>query len=107
MNHRPGIRCIIERKPWLDSYDVRMGDGGPSAYHAESVGEDGYIVYRTTNDPSTDVPPFLRLSRSELEALAKAILAEERPEDATVDALKDARGVRDRLLSMLEARGIR
>lgn len=106
MNRSPGIRCVIERKPWLDGYDVWLGDPGPRSYIAESVGPDGYIVYRES-DPAVVTEPFLRLTHSELEALSKAILATERPEDATLDALKDARAVRDRLLSMLEARGIR
>ena len=106
MNRSPGIRAFIERKPWLDSYDVWLGDPGPRSYIAEKVGEDGHIVYRET-DPGAVQEPFLRLTHSELEALAKAILETERPEDATLDALKDARSVRDRLLTMLEAQGIR
>lgn len=82
---------MIVRHPWSRDYEILMGG-------------DGRIVYDEEHAVGTEMPTLLRLTREEFEALARAILEEERPEDATLDALKDARVVRDRLLSMLERR---
>lgn len=104
--YHPGIRAAVIRQPWLDSFEIIMGGGGPNSYRAVGIGDDGRIIYETHGE-GAQAEPFLRLDRNELEALARAILEEERPEDATVAALKDARSTRDRLLAMLEKRGIR
>jgi hypothetical protein len=102
MIHDPGVRAVLIREPWNLDYQLLVGG---SRFRAKGI-ENGRIVYEEC-DEAVQHDPILVLSREELEAIAKAILAEERPEDATVDALKDARTTRDRLLAMLEQRGIR
>ena len=101
-----GLRAVLVREPWLDHYRLYLGGTGANHFMAERV-EDGRIVYKQIARDEYESSPLLTLSQDEVDALAKALLSESRPEDATLDALKDARSVRDRLLSMMEARGIR
>jgi hypothetical protein len=103
--HAPGLRAVVVNEPWQDSYGVILGSTGHRPFLAESV-EGGRIVYKDIPD-GVDAKPFLTLSRSELDALSRALLADARPEDATLDALKDSRVTRDRLLALIEQRGLR
>lgn len=100
-----GLRAVLHREPWLDSYELYLGGRGAHPFMATRI-ENCRIVYETQDEAAVN-EPLLRLSQDEVDALAKCLLAEARPEDATLDALKDARAVRDRLLAMLEQRGIR
>ena len=102
MLRNPGVRAVVIREPWRDGYQLIVGG---SYFRATGVA-DGRIVYEEC-DEMAQHDPVLNLSREEFEAIARAILADERPEDATLAALKDARGTRDRLLAMLEKRGVR
>lgn len=98
-------RVFIDSVPWRDSVDVRIAvKAGRVTQYAKGI-EDAMgqprIVWATTED-GAEVPVFLSLQRDVLEALAKALGEFVPAVDATVEALKDARGVRDRLLVLVE-----
>lgn len=65
--------------------------------------EQGWIRpdFETTPD-NVQVEPSLHLPRQVVEALVEKATGKLRPSDATLDALTDAREVRDRLLTLVE-----
>lgn len=100
------LRAFLTHEPWNDRYELRISSVAGRYTHAAVRVESGRIVYEETDEGAT-VDPVLVLCEAEIVALSNALFADLKPENATLDALKDARSVRDRLLSMLEARGIR
>jgi hypothetical protein len=80
---------------------VFLFERGPDRYF--TVGEDGYLVAHEYRPEATnEARPALILEREILEVLLRASAEKVPPSDATVDALKDTRAVRDRLLAMVE-----
>ncbi len=112
MNSPSRIKAWIEREPWMDRYSLYLGipdavgDHHATGFEPSLSGSSTVIRYEK-RDEGTRIEPLLTFTPAEYEAISRAFLADERPEDATRDALKDARTVRDRLLGMMEARGIR
>lgn len=66
------------------------------------VGEDGHLLMRNIEDGAALPAPSFILPGQALEALVREATKVLPPSDATVDALKDAREMRDRLLAMVE-----
>lgn len=62
----------------------------------------GEVILQTFEDMSVQPPPSFILPEDALKALVAAASDVLPPSDATVDALKDARVVRDRLLTLVE-----
>lgn len=96
---------FIDSQPWRDSVDIRIAvRAGRLTQYAKGIEEafgQPQIVWDTTEETG-DIPVFLTLRRDVLEALAKALGEFVPATDATVEALKDARTTRDRLLTLIE-----
>ena len=99
------MRAWFTREPWEDHYAVRLAaDFERGVYaHATGVDESGHIVFTEKGSPSGQiVEPFLYLRYDVMEAFGKALSQITQSSDQTLDALKDTREVRDRLLVLVE-----
>lgn len=96
------MKAQIEWAWAMDAMHVFLYDRGPySAFY--TVGEEGRLVrHEWVAEGPEPMEPALVLGRDALEAIVQAASEKMPPQDATVDALKDARGVRDRLLALVE-----
>jgi hypothetical protein len=98
------IGVWIDSKPWQPYVELRIAVRmGRVTQAATGVTEAGEIVW-TAQDEMAEIPPLLVLSRDVLEELAKELGNYVPATDVTTEALRDARTVRDRLLSLVEAR---
>jgi hypothetical protein len=99
------MRAYIYRQFRRLGYEIILVDDGRGQTRQSALGidDDGNIVYGPAV-VGAEIPVFIRLRDEELQALAKAFLEEAHPEDATIEALKDTRAIRDRLLALIEAR---
>lgn len=82
------------------SMHVFLFDRHPDRYF--TIGEDGRLVPHEVDFNSDNAKPALVLSAEALDELLRAAAEKRPPQDATVDALNDARKVRDRLLTLIE-----
>jgi hypothetical protein len=96
------VKAHIEWAWATNSLHVFLFDRGPySAYY--TVGDEGRLERHEWTEQSTEpMQPALVLPREALEAIVAAASEKLPPQDATVDALKDARSTRDRLLALVE-----
>lgn len=96
------MRCHIERDWSRDAVKVWLYQPGRDM-NAQVIGiaDDGYLTMQNF-EPGQDAPPSFILPTEALEALVKAGSDVLPPSDATVDALQDARAVRDQALGMVE-----
>jgi hypothetical protein len=96
------VKVWIERRAGFLPYEVCIGSqAGKWVQYAAGVNEDGSIRWET-QDWDKEVPVFLSLEPTVLEALARAIGDVTQTSDATRDHLSDARATRDRLLALVE-----
>lgn len=85
-------------------YDVFFFDSFPPVIYQL---RDGQWVAEPRDERASDVEPSLTLKREMLEEFVRAAAGHVHAEDATVKHLDDATATRDRLLSMIEKRGLR
>lgn len=96
------MKVFIESHDWRERVDIRIGDRyGKNIQYAHSLTPEGDIVWKTTSENS-EMPVFLSANREVLQALAEALGTFIPGNDQTVEALKDARTTRDRLLTLVE-----
>lgn len=96
------MRALVIGRPEVACFDIYLyyetGGGGRVAY---SIGGDGQRMI-TNVGGGEEMPRFLRLGDTEMEAIGRALL-DEMPADAGMTAaLVDTRAVRDRLLTLIE-----
>lgn len=99
------MRFTVERNPARDTYDIYAledRDGKRFAHHFK----DGQ-PWVSEVTPGSEVPLYIRLDVDAAQAVTKAVLGKDpvllRNElDRADDATKDAREVRDRLLTIVE-----
>jgi hypothetical protein len=96
------VKAHIEWAWATNSLHVFLFDRPPySAYY--TVGDEGRLERHEWAPEGPDTAePALVLPREALEAIVAAASEKLPPQDATVDALKDARSTRDRLLALVE-----
>jgi hypothetical protein len=96
------MKAHVEWAWAMDAMHVFLYDRAPySAYY--TVGEDSRLVRHEWSEGSPEpMQPALLLPRQALDAIVAAGSEKLPPHDATVDALKDARVTRDRLLALVE-----
>jgi hypothetical protein len=100
------MRIHIESRFVTNDVDVFLFDrfGGKSfiyRWHGESWEREEY------DEAGRELAPSLTLPRDALEELVRAAEGHVHAQDATVRHLDDATATRDRLLTMVEKRGIR
>ena len=100
------VKAWLEAHPWLDCFTLRLVSDAGGRYYAATEIVDGSFKYEPVEEGAM-VEPVLKLGAGEIDALLEALKQHAKPVDATVDALRDTREVRDRLLSMIEKRGLR
>ena len=100
-------RAWLTNEPWRDSFDLRIVvDHGPGHVFA-ATGLDRYsdgtavLKYEKVDD-NAQIDPVLTLRGGEIDALLDALKEHAKPVDATVDALRDTREVRDKLLALVD-----
>ncbi len=94
-------RVAIIHKNWMDAVDIFIVSDGPDR-HVMSFKEDGkteWVPYEEFAEP----PPTMTLRYDVWDAFQKAVGQHTQASDATVEALRDTRAVRDRLLALIEA----
>ena len=100
------MRAFITSVPWGDYYEVRLAyQAGRITAAATGIEDGGYVIFEEIKD-SDETKPFLKLRPDQLEALARAFGEVTQANDQTLESLKDARGTRDRLLTLIERRGV-
>lgn len=97
------MKVTLTREPWNDAYEVRIGfHAGRVVSYASGVDERGAIIWAQAEE-GVNVPVFLSLREDVVEAFARALGDVTQASDATVEALKDTKQVRDRLLALVES----
>ncbi len=94
-----GIRAFIKRVDWLDAVDVYVFARGSENYAL--VIEDGMETWKTFPE-GTEPPRLMRLKPHVWDAIQREAGRHTQASDATVEALRDTREVRDRLLTLVE-----
>lgn len=97
-----GIEVYVDSRDYAMQLDVRFIQRTPSGDYVGQV-KDGRVEYVPFPPFPQEVAPTFSFHHKEMEALAAA-LAPFRKREVSVEALDDAREVRDRLLSLVEAR---
>lgn len=101
------VRAVLLHEPWLDGYRLTMGHvAGKYTYVVAGI-ENGRLKYEQVEGEAVVAEPFVTLTQDEVDAIVAALRRDARPVDAAQDAIRDARETRDRLLSMIEKRGLR
>ena len=96
------MKAWLTRDPWRDTYELRLGyQAGKYTAYAKGITDHGDIIWENI-DAAAEVPVFLLLREDVVEALIRSALEVTQASDATVEALKDARTIRDRLLVLVE-----
>jgi len=97
------VRAWFTRQPWLDYYELRLASGGNgTTFAATGLSEDGQIVWERLEDELSIVPVLMRVPVDVAESFGRALGEITQASDQTVEALKDTRDVRDRLLTLVE-----
>lgn len=96
------VRAWVTAHPWNDVYELRLVHDAGGRYYAASV-EGGEFKYVEVGEGS-QVEPAMRLGEGEIDALLEALKQQAKPVDATVEALRDTKEIRDRLLTLIERR---
>lgn len=100
------LTAWVVAHPWDDAYELRLVSQSGSRDYAATEVLDGRFKYELIAEGAR-VEPVLRFGSGEVDALLEALKQHARPSDATVDALRDTRELRDRLLGLIERRGLR
>jgi hypothetical protein len=96
------VKAHIEWQWAYDGMSVFLFDPPPHAAYY-TIGADGCLVRHEYDPHMADAAsPLMTFRRDALQAILEASAEKLPPHDATVDALKDTRMVRDRLLSLVE-----
>ncbi len=105
------MRVHIERVWQRQELDIWIWDRAGKFATFATVGDDGRLSVEWKEEPEgtfiDDRPPTLRLQPEVLEAIIRAAEGHVHPQDATTRHLDDATATRDRLLTMIETRGLR
>lgn len=91
------MKAHVEQQWWNREWAITL-------YERESYFryEDGRLHREPRTDEAAEIPPTLRLPFEALDEIVRALPGKVTANDATLDALIDARSVRDRLLTMVE-----
>lgn len=99
------IQIHIDKPYWKrDTVDVYIYDSSPHKTTLFKMRTDGHLQSNVSVDPGGELPsePTLILPIEVFKLLAEKALEDMPPSTATVQHLKDAIQVRDRLLSIVE-----
>jgi hypothetical protein len=98
------MKAWIERRPGRLEYSVALGESRANeTIAATGLDEGGRIVWTEIGRAGAEIPFFLHVDPETLEAIVRASSDAVPASDATTSHLKDAIGVRDRLLAMVES----
>ena len=102
------MRVVVSREVWADSFLVWFVTDFPSRVLVPRPGELAWDEFRVAEGSVLPRDLALMFRPDALQALVEAVQGEERlgrkwlPSEDARDALRDAREVRDRLLSIVE-----
>lgn len=97
------MRARIEQNFATAGHRIWLYDRVMGKLHVLRLNDRGWIKeWETVDEGQADVAPTLEFPDGAFEALLDEARAHVSATDATVDALRDAREVRDRLLALVE-----